>query len=184
MENSYLKNRRTKDIVNKKLRFVLLITLALYASCAQNTSASSMRAFGATITAVIDGDTVKVKFVGTIPAGCAPEERVRLIGVNTPELSTEIPEYYAQEARDYTNRWWKAPVKVEIDMSRATRDVYGRLLAYVYVQDSLEPLNMLLIRNGFARYYGNFAFDAERMKAYAAAEAKAKSQRLGLWQRL
>jgi hypothetical protein len=57
----------------------------------------------AVISAVADGDTVDAAF-GNPPEGCGQKERVRLIGVNTPELTKDPPEYYAEEARELNDR--------------------------------------------------------------------------------
>ncbi|GMO20762.1 MAG: hypothetical protein Ta2A_27320 [Treponemataceae bacterium] len=177
--------------MQKKLLGALLLALTLCACGSKGAPPEQIREpagktasmYAATISAVVDGDTLKIKFDDARPAGCAVQETVRLVGVNTPELYHEPPEYYAQEARDYTNQWWKTCVKIELDTVSAMRDKYGRLLAYVYVQNYSAPLNLLLIKNGFGRYYGNFAFMSERMTTFARAEQKAKTAKLGLWKR-
>ncbi|GAB6392059.1 MAG: thermonuclease family protein [Treponematales bacterium] len=135
----------------------------------------------AVISAVVDGDTVDVVFKKP-PEGCEQKERVRLIGVNTPELTGSSPEYYAEEARDFTNRWRRTSVRVGFDRVSSRRDVYGRLLAYVYLEDG-TALNELLIREGYGRYYDNFAFEEERMKAFALAEEEVRKTKRGLWDR-
>jgi len=135
----------------------------------------------AVISAVVDGDTVDVVF-GNPPEGCGKKERVRLIGVNTPELTKDPPEYYAEEARDFTDKWWGANVRIVFDRVSSRRDVYGRLLAYVYLEDG-TLFNELLIREGCGRYYGNFAFEEERMKAFSLAEEEARKAKKGLWGR-
>lgn len=73
-----------------------------------------------TVERVVDGDTLVL--VGG--------ERVRLIGVDAPEVG----EPFADQATAFlTALVAEQPLFLELDV--AERDVYGRLLAYVYVQD-------------------------------------------------
>jgi len=141
--------------------------------------ANSPSEIHAVISAVVDGDTIDVVF-SKPPKGCGETERVRLIGVNTPELTKSPPEYYAEEARNFTNRWWRDSVRVEFDKVSALRDYYGRLLAYIYV-DNGRLLNKLLISEGCGRYYGYFNFETERMKEFAEAEEEARKEEKGIW---
>jgi endonuclease YncB( thermonuclease family) len=61
--------------------------------------------YEAQVTSVTDGDTIVVQFTGNKPPPeCSRIERVRFIGVNTPELTKKPMEVFAREARDYTNR--------------------------------------------------------------------------------
>ena len=92
---------------------------------------------------VIDGDTLLVDVEGS-------KEKVRLIGVNTPE--TRHPEigaqYFGKEASRYTEgRLQGKRVRLETDVEE--RDQYGRLLAYVWLGDEL--FNATLIEEGMAQ---------------------------------
>jgi micrococcal nuclease len=79
----------------------------------------------ATVTEVIDGDTFRARLAG------GREERVRLIGVDTPESTTQV-EPYGKEAAAYTARHLSGrTVYLELDVGE--RDKYGRLLAYVWL---------------------------------------------------
>jgi len=158
--------------------FFLIMTLILAACAASDVSPY----YNAVITAVVDGDTIDVVFEGKTPDGCGQKERVRLIGVNTPELTKIPPEYYAEEARKFTDKWWQTNIRVRFDEVSSRRDVYTRLLAYVYLDDG-RLLNELLIREGYGRYYDNFAFEKERMEAFALAEEEARKAKKGLWGR-
>ena len=79
---------------------------------------------------VYDGDTVEVDLgVGRLPR----YERVRLLGIDTPELS-DPPEYYAREAKGLLTRL-VAHRRVRLEVVPGNeRDGYGRLLAYIYVR--------------------------------------------------
>ena len=76
---------------------------------------------------VIDGDTVDIDIGGR-------EERVRLIGIDTPELHTDAggAECMAREALEFTAAELPAGTEVRLERDVVGRDDYGRLLAYVY----------------------------------------------------
>jgi len=74
---------------------------------------------------VIDGDTIVAVLEGR-------EEKVRLIGVDTPE-STIRHEPYGKEASSYTkSKLLGRTIYLEKDLSE--RDKYGRLLRYVWLE--------------------------------------------------
>src|SRR3954451_18490457 len=105
----------------------------------------------ARVTHVVDGDTIDV----TLADG--DEETVRYIGIDTPE--TVKPGTPVQcggpEAHEVNDRLvYGRTVTLRFDAER--RDVYGRLLAYVYLPPSRpggRPLfvNAELARRGLAR---------------------------------
>jgi len=81
------------------------------------------------VTRVIDGDTIVVR----LPAG---SERVRLIGIDTPETvhPNREPEPFGPEASAFMKSLLEGrEVWLELDVRQ--RDRFGRLLAYVYVED-------------------------------------------------
>jgi endonuclease YncB( thermonuclease family) len=159
------------------IRLIFAAALAA-ASCAE--AGAGEPSYNAVIAAVIDGDTVTLRFTGAAPEGCAGEERVRLIGVDTPELTARPPEHYAAEARAYTAQFRRQAVAFRFDTVSARRDRYGRLPGYIYVSGQ-GLLNLLLIENGMGRYYGYFAFEPGFMRLFQAAEEKAKKNKTGLW---
>jgi len=97
----------------------------------------------ARVTSVIDGDTLDVA-VGGRP------DRVRLLGVDTPE--TVDPHRpvgcYGPEAAAFTKRRLTGRT-VGLRFDRQRRDRYGRLLAYVEVDD--RRFNDELLAGGYAR---------------------------------
>jgi micrococcal nuclease len=171
-------------------RLFVLVYILLAVAAVLPAEKSSTAAYPAVITAVVDGDTVKMRFSGIIPENCSRDERVRLIGVNTPEMhgADGKPEYYAEEAADYTDRYWKSSVLVVFDYVTGLRDAYGRLLAYIITDDEPgndNPENMLnyrLIREGYGYFYGNFKFYYEMMELFSEAQDEAKNDSAGLWQ--
>jgi micrococcal nuclease len=101
---------------------------------------ASVRAF---VTRAIDGDTIEARIGGR-------EEDVRYIGVDTPETvkpDTPVqcfgPRASAFNHRLVEGRWVRLVFGVE------RHDVYGRLLAYVYLGRRL--VNASLVRRGLAR---------------------------------
>ena len=92
---------------------------------------------------VVDGDTIIVDIGGT-------EERVRLIGVDTPESVHPDSEKNTQAgilASDYTKSRLEGK-QVELELDVQERDLYGRLLAYVYVDGVMY--NKTLLADGVA----------------------------------
>lgn len=79
----------------------------------------------ANVTRVVDGDTVYVNFAS------GKQEKVRFTGVDTPELTREI-EPYGKKAAAYTrSRLDGRNIWLEMDVQE--RDRYGRLLAYIWL---------------------------------------------------
>jgi micrococcal nuclease len=129
--------------------------------------------YTATIVEAVDGDTVVAQFID------GRREIVRLLGVDTPE--TRHPdkpvECFGPEASAYTEtRLLGRRVKLERDAE--LRDIYGRMLAYVYV-DGVR-VNDELVRAGYARFLV-IAPNGEHARALLAAELEARSARRGLW---
>jgi len=98
----------------------------------------------AVVERVVDGDTIDVRIDGH-------RERVRLIGINTPE--TKDPrkpvECYGPEASALTTMLLPAGTAVRLERDAEARDDYGRLLAYVRRRDGLF-VNLELARQGAA----------------------------------
>jgi micrococcal nuclease len=124
------------------------------------------------VTKVTDGDTIHVAYQGR-------DERVRLIGVNTPEVPWYggKEECYGVQAGLYTRgRLSDRSVRLAFDVDR--RDRYDRLLAYVYVRSEL--FNLTLVRLGYARADA-VAPDTRMAPTFERAEHEARAARRGLW---
>ncbi|HEY3189263.1 MAG TPA: thermonuclease family protein [Solirubrobacteraceae bacterium] len=123
---------------------------------------------------VVDGDTIRVLVGGR-------EERVRYIGIDTPESVKEDTPVQCFAKRAATeNARLVAGRDVRLVPDVETRDRFGRLLAYVYRTDDGEMVNEALVRGGFARTLTiapNVRF-AERFRQAARA---ARRSGLGLW---
>lgn len=120
----------------------------------------------ARVARVIDGDTLVVAFkpgarverrgerlflsLASERVEVAPEERVRLIGINAPEIAHDSrpAEYFGREAADFTRRRLRGrEVALAFDVQK--RDQYGRLLAYVF--DGERLFNAELVARGYAQ---------------------------------
>lgn len=126
------------------------------------------------ITHVRDGDTIEVSLKGA-------NMPVRLIGVDTPEtVKPRTPvQCYGPEASAFTKTFAGQHVTLEQDPTQDAYDVYGRMLAYVYLDDGRE-LNTLLVQQGFAREY-TYQKPYLHQAAYRQLQAEAKKEGLGLW---
>lgn len=96
---------------------------------------------------IVDGDTIWIDE----PAG---RVKVRLLGIDTPE--TKAPgtpvQCFGPEATVAAKRFLAGTrVWITTDPSQDTYDRYGRLLAYVWVDDDL--INLDLISGGYAAEY-------------------------------
>ena len=156
----------------------LALALAL-PGCGHTATARSARtseaAIGAgpyAVTKVSDGDTLHVELDGQ-------DERVRLIGVDTPEVEWygDEAECFGSEAGLYARRRLTGrAVGLVFDVARYDR--YGRLLAYVYL--GRELFNLTLVREGYARA-DPVRPDTKMAGTFAEAESMARAAGVGLW---
>ena len=123
---------------------------------------------------VSDGDTFTVKMDGT-------EEKVRLIGVDTPEtVKPNSPsECYGKAASDFTKHTLTGQtVRLEADPVNQNRDRYNRLLRYAYLQDG-SLFNATLIRQGYAFAYLSFPFT--KADEFRQLQTDARKAGVGVW---
>jgi micrococcal nuclease len=130
----------------------------------------------AVVERVVDGDTVIVTVAGE-------RERIRLIGVDTPEtVKPDAPvDCFGPEASAFTTATLPegATVWLEDDASQGDADRYDRLLRYVWSPDG-TMLNERLVAEGYGRE--DTYDDAYRYRdRFVAAEASAEASRVGLW---
>ena len=138
---------------------------------------TGQEALRATVTTVYDGDTVKVRLDG------GADERVRLIGVDSPELddARENVRLMAFLAKRFAfQRLYRT--RVELLPGPEARDSYGRLLAFVRTPDG-GIFNVTLVREGYATAFLKFPFDDKLRNELKAAETGARQAGRGLWVR-
>lgn len=136
----------------------------------------------AVVTRVIDGDTIELQ----------SGERVRYIGVNTPDFKDlrKKVQCFATEAFEknkeiIANNVVNNVVFLEKDISE--RDKYNRLLRYVYVSSDNSNndspkifVNLELIKQGYA-YATRYLPDIKYSDLFKVAQAEAKTDKRGLW---
>jgi micrococcal nuclease len=142
------------------ITFPLIIIFFLTSLNAQN---------AAKVKRVIDGDTLLL----------INGERLRLIGVDTPE--TKHPQKpvqrFGNEAYLFTKRIVEGKeVRLEYDWQK--RDKYGRLLAYVFLPDGTF-LNAEIIKQGYGFAYTRFPF--KYMEEFRRYEKEARENGRGVW---
>lgn len=123
---------------------------------------------------VVDGDTIVV----------SPNEKVRLIGVDTPETvhPKKSVACFGKEAKQFTRDAVEGKiVRLVLDdrnQHAQHRDKYRRTLAYAYLEDG-TMLNRELIRRGYAHAYTRFPF--RYLGEFRELERQARIQMVGLW---
>jgi micrococcal nuclease len=168
---------RVRRIVPAVLALAILFVAAILLTAPAAAPASGQETLRATVTTVYDGDTVKVRIAGR------HDERVRLIGVDSPELddSRENVRLMAFLAKRFAfQRLYQA--QVELLPGPEARDSYGRLLAFVRTADG-GIFNVTLVREGYATAFLRFPFDEKLRKELKAAETEARQAGRGLWGR-
>lgn len=129
------------------------------------------------VVSVVDGDTLDV----SIPDGDSITTRVRLLGIDAPEMHGENrrPAYFAAEASESARQLASGKqVTLYLEEDGPTRGKYGRLLAYVTLPDDMV-LNEVLVAEGYA--YADLRFKHSYYHKYEQLEASARALRLGLW---
>ncbi len=136
-------------------------------------------AIRATVSRVIDGDTLEVVFDETPAPDARTIATVRLIGVDAPESvhPTRKPEPYGTESAIFL-RGLLEKKKVELQFDTENWDAYDRLLAYVTVDEQILAQERLL-GTGLARVYPDYPF--ARRGLFDQYEAHAKARKVGIW---
>lgn len=125
-----------------------------------------------TVVRVVDGDTIYVQLADRV-------EKIRYIGVNTPEIHHPIKgeEPGGRQAAD-ANRRIVGGQRVRLELDVRTRDRYGRLLAYVWVGDMM--VNAELVRLGYAQVM-TVPPDVRYQDLFVKLQREARDAGRGLW---
>jgi micrococcal nuclease len=129
---------------------------------------------GYTVSSVLDGDTFRIKYQGKT-------QSIRLLGVDAPE-STKTRykhlECFGTEAKNYLKSLIdKKKITFQFDPSQDQKDIYDRLLAYVYLDDEL--INQKMVEDGYAKEY-TYKTVYTYQSQFKQAEQSAQDQQLGL----
>jgi micrococcal nuclease len=129
----------------------------------------------ATVTRVVDGDTIQVRVGGEA-------EKVRLIGIDTPETHGPggLRECFGTEATRRAQALLPTGTTVRLVRDVEPRDRYGRLLAYVYRTTDGLFVNLTLAVEGYAATL-TYPPNVAHAKELDAATRAARGADRGLW---
>lgn len=162
--------RKVEWLTLKKIILIICCLILILTGCSKNLEKNGAY----NVTRVVDGDTIVVHVNGV-------DEKIRLTGVDTPESvhpdkTKNVP--YGKVSSDYVKDLLSGKkVYLEYDVSKTDR--YGRILAYVYLEDGVM-LNKLLLEEGqgvLLTVPPNVKYADEFVKA----EKQAKKNKKGLW---
>jgi micrococcal nuclease len=125
------------------------------------------------VTRVVDGDTIVVQMAGA-------EKKVRLIGIDTPESvhpdeTRNVP--YGKIASEFTRQQLEGQ-QVYLEYDVAETDKYGRILAYVWLNDKM--FNKTLLQEGHAML-ATFPPNVRYVDDFTKLQAEARDAGKGLW---
>ena len=109
-----------------------------------------MYEYSATLVKIVDGDTVDVLI--DLGFNISKKERVRLLGIDTPESATKdlVEKKLGIEAKAYTSNWFAKNTRFKLQTTK--EDKYGRILGVFTGLDG-KTLNDILVQNGYAWAY-------------------------------
>jgi len=154
------------------LAFLLLTTTSLYYALHKNIRLLAVSYLDTLksndsdllmVSRVIDGDTVELND-GSV---------IRYIGIDSPEKGKCYFEDSSKENKKLT-----LGKHVVIEKDKTDKDIYGRLLRYIWVDGVL--INHYLVKNGFAKSYP-YPPDTKYQTVFDLAQKNAKDGGLGLW---
>jgi micrococcal nuclease len=171
-------------------KLILLVLLAVIVYVAYKISPSSFKGIihsseeKLIVKRVVDGDTFVM----------SNNERVRLIGIDTPEKfqssklekdaeRTGKDKKAIQELGKVASEYVKNMVEGKVvtlvrDGKSSDKDKYNRLLRYIYLEDG-TCVNAKIIEDGYANAYTKFPFDKEI--EFRKLEKEARTNKRGLW---
>ena len=160
-------------------RWRLLGLLATLVACSDGSTATPTSTGALTVNATViyvtDGDTIGVKIDGV-------EERVRLIGIDTPETkkpNTPV-QCFGPEATAFTKSLLPEGTALYVERDVEARDIYGRLLAYIYRSADGMFVNMEVIGRGYARPL-TIPPNVAHADEFVVAARNAEASNVGLW---
>lgn len=145
---------------------LLLLLLALVVP------AAAQPALEGVVVRIVDGDTIHVRLGERL-------ERVRYIGVNTPEVHhpSKGEQPGGREAA-VVNRELVNGRRVRLELDAQPRDRHGRLLAYVWVDETM--VNAELVRRGFAQVM-TVPPNVRHQTLFLRLQREARAAGRGLW---
>jgi micrococcal nuclease len=130
----------------------------------------------AEVVSVTDGDTITARL------DTGDTEKVRLIGIDTPETKDPrtVVECFGTEASARTHALLPTGTAIRLETDVDRRDRYGRFLAYVWrVGDGLF-VNEALVKGGWAAPY-RYPPNVKYADRFSRLGAEARAANAGLW---
>lgn len=157
---------------HRRLVAALAAVVAVLCACGD---AAEGRPGTAVVERVVDGDTIVVRLQGA-------SERVRLIGIDTPEsVDPRRPvECFGKEAARRTAELVPPGTRVRLERDVEARDDFRRLLAYVRRADDDLFVNLALASEGYADLL-TYPPNVAHVEALRAAVTSARQAGRGLW---
>ena len=157
------------------LALVIGLTSCSDSSTPPNDQADLVEIADGKIAHVIDGDTVDIDIDGHT-------ERVRLIGVDTPETKhpTKPLECFGPEASAYLTQLLPKGTTVRIERDVEARDRYGRMLLYLYLGSNDLFINLDLVARGYGTPM-SIEPNTFHRNDFVRAAAQAEAANVGLW---
>ena len=126
---------------------------------------------------VIDGDTFDI----AVPDRDKSTTRIRLWGVDTPEVArgNKTGMYFGKEASHFAKESLTNRDVYVVLVGERTRGKFGRLLAYIYLEQDGPMFNEMLVEQGFA--YADMRFDHPYFDRFKKIETIARKNKKGLW---
>ncbi|ARK31241.1 thermonuclease family protein [Halalkalibacter krulwichiae] len=172
--------------LKKLFSFIVLISVLLFGCSNELITESSnkesnskeaveQRFIQASVVRVVDGDTLIVKL------DHKKEERVRLLLIDTPEsVHPDKPvQPFGIEASEMVKELMKPGDLIHLELDVSERDKYGRLLAYVWIEDKM--VNELLLEKGFARVAYVYAPNTKYVDQFYDIQKQAQERGIGIW---
>ena len=173
---SFISSSFGEDVKWDELTSSVLINSSLQGSASDFGSVpvfAPTSALETTVLRVVDGDTVEIELNRI-------KEKVRLIGVDTPESvhpdktkNIEFGKISSKFTKDYLEG-----KKVVLEYDVQQRDKYGRLLAYLYINNKM--FNQILLEEGMAKI-ATYPPNVKYVDTFKEIEKKAREENKGLW---
>ncbi|ACI21182.1 MULTISPECIES: thermonuclease family protein [Thermodesulfovibrio] len=159
----------TKNIIVAGL-LVFLLFFIFTSACAKKESDYCI------VTEVNDGDTLTI-VTNSVLGIFVRTEKVRLIGIDAPELAQEP---WGRKAKNYLKKLVKeSDMRVKIELDVQHRDKYGRILAYLWDKNG-NMINYMMIRNGYAMVY-TIPPNVKYVELFVEAQRLARQEKKGIW---
>lgn len=121
------------------------------------------------VVSIHDGDTVTLDINGR-------EEKIRLIGMDAPELGQRP---WGQRAKKHLDEFLSKDQSVTLEYDIEKRDRYGRLLAYLWTKNK-TMINLRMVADGYAVLL-TIPPNVRHVDEFRQAQKKAREAKLGIW---